>query len=117
MLWQFAVLNEGEREAPLGIVVHQIGHVPKWITTNKQAETVFGVLFNRDTVYANVLGPGGSYSRVKKTYSDADYLDYASTKVSLPTYIQIRGSWNTEVSDLDQVLKQLSVKFLGDDHV
>ena len=117
MVWQFVVLNEEGRKGPHGVVVHKEGARPTWVTTSKAGERMFKVLFNRESVFANTMRGDGTFDRMEKTYDDSDYLDYASTKVSLPLFVQTRGVWTTEMSKEEQVLSQLANRFLGDDNV
>ncbi len=116
MIYKFVVLSEGNRKTPHGVAVHVIGNVPVWMTSNKTAETVFNTLFTRGDVFANVPQENGVIARVTKTINDEDYLEYASIGVNLPLYITSKGQWDSDKTDLSEVLKYLAEHFLGDDN-
>ena len=110
------VLSEGTRKKPHGVVVHVVGQDPVWQTTSKQGDTVFSVLFTRGDVFANIPQDNGTIARVKKTTADSDYLEYASVGVNLPLYIVAKGQWDSNTTDLNEVLNYLVGRFLGDDN-
>lgn len=116
MIYKFVVLSEGNRKKPHGVAVHVVGDVPVWETTNQFANTVFNTLFTRGDVFANVPQDNGIIARVTKTIDDEDYLEYASTGVNLPLYITHRGQWDSDKTDLSEVLSYLAERFLGDDN-
>lgn len=117
MKWNFVVLSEEGRKTPHGVVIHAIGERPEWTTTSKRGNTLFELLFTRESVFANVPSEdNGDYLRVEKTYADPDYLEYASVKVDLPLYVISKGSWDTNVTDKTEVLKSLATRFLEKDN-
>jgi len=112
MIWHFVVLNETPRTKPLGVVVHKVGDAPVWASTSKQGEKICKLLFERPTVWANIPAGDGEYNRVKKTYSDPDYLEYASVKVNLPVYVEVRGNWETDITNAEEVVAYLLEKYV-----
>lgn len=116
MIYRFVVLSEGNRKKPHGVAVHVVGNEPIWATSNKFAETVFNTLFTRGDVFANVPQDNGVIARVTKTINDNDYLEYASVGVNLPLYITHKGQWDSDTTDIKEVLKYLESRFLEDDN-
>lgn len=110
MNWQFAVVAEVGKGYPLGVVVHTPNTVPDWLATNDTSEAVMRMLFGRESVYGNVP-VGNGYIRVRKTRGDEDFIDFACVKANLPVYIQYRGVWDTEATDVSEILKYLSKRF------
>lgn len=107
---EFAILNDLNRKrTPFGVVVHEVGQRPKWLSPTKQGMDVLKVIFSRETVYNNMPSQDG-YGRVAKTWKDQDYLDFALVKVNLPLYISMRGRTDS-IKDADDLLRYLEKKY------
>ena len=115
MIWFWIVVSEQGRKKPHAVVVHYPPNEPKWSEVSKNIETVLRELFQREKVFANVPAGDGTYSRVEKTWQDADYLEVALNKVNLPLYIVRRGQWDCNYYDSEPVIKYLKERFLGDE--
>ena len=114
MIYKFLLVGSQDTPKFVAVVVHGAGLVPQWSQPQDTVvNAVLRAVFGRDKVFGNAPGPDGNYTRVTRTYEDADFLDYAEAKLYPPLFVQSRGKWDTTLS-MDDVIAHLTYKFLGD---